>query len=549
VQTAISPDGKTLACLDNELNLSLAEVASGTVLFEKKSFTQVGFSELFTMLLSALLSDADFDLGTNEFITMSFSPDAHYFVAGDRSLSFTAFGGLASESQSLAYDLTTHATVPLKGDMKKIVAGGFAFVGLDKVVGKNAENPKKSGLYSFPSGELVENFEMFGESFLQAASGPYVLVRSGSKRGLLEISSRKVYTLQRPILDVYGDSVLSEQRNAELGVFNLKGGPTQTVSLPQSSLGRLYAADVSPDFDWLAVSGYSRGAVWNLRENKMSFYLRGFRGAFIEDKMLYADFPKLNDQERNIAHLNLTNKTSEVGSPLEGNSQQSGAYVTEIQPTKKGNWENVVLNVKDARTMSVLWSTPFPKERPRHWLNSRSGTLALLWPVSTRAAAAEIKSSPALSAQMSGLKEKEGDYLLKILDLQNGKALGQLLIETGKGSFRIREVIAKGDLIVITDNQNRTLVYSLSTGRQKGKIFGGRADVSTASNLLAAENGDGLMTLYDLESIDKREQFTFPSRISLLRFSEDGKRLFVLTANQTAYVLDATQFTTAKQSQ
>ena len=551
VQTAISPDGKVLACLDNDLGLSLAEVATGTILFEKKSFTHFGFSDLFTMLFAALLSDSEFDVGTTEFITMSFSPDAHYFVAGDRSLMFSAFGGIASESQSLAYDVTARATVPLKGDIKKVVAGGFAFVGSDKLVGKNAENGKKGGLYSFPSGQVVENFEMFGESYQPAANGPYVLVRTGAKRGMVELGTRKVYTLQRPIFDVYGDSVLSEQRNAELGVFNLKGGPPQTVALPQSALGRLYAADVSPDFNWLAVSGYSRGAVWNLGENKMQFYVRGFRGAFIDqDKILYADFPKLNDQERNIAHLNLANKTSAAGPPVEGNSQQSGAFVTEIQPAKKNTsaWENVVMNVKDARTMSVLWSTPFPKERPRHWLNSRSGTMALLWPVASKAASAEIKSSPTLSAQMSALKEKEGDYLLKVLDLQNGKALGQLLIETGKGSFRIREVVVNGDLIAISDNQNRTLVYSLSTGRQKGKIFGGRADVSPASNLLAAENGDGLMTLYDLESLDKREQFTFPSRISLLRFSDDGKRLFILTANQTAYIVDATRFMVAKQS-
>ena len=198
--------------------------------------------------------------------------------------------------------------------------------------------------------------------------------------------------------------------------------------------------------------------------------------------------------------------------------------------------------------MSLIWATPFPKERPRHWLNSRSGTMVLLWPVSSKAASAEIKSSPALSAQMSGLKEKEGDYLLKVLDLKNGQALGQLLIETGKGSFRIRDVIVSGDLIVISDSQNRTLVYSLSSGRQKGKMFGARADVSTANNLLAVENGDGLLTLYDLNTLDKREQFTFPSRISLLRFSEDGKRLFVLTANQIAYTLDATRFVAANGS-
>lgn len=551
VQTTISPDGKTLACLDNDLGLSLAEVATGNVIFEKKSFTQVGFSDLFTMMLASLLADSDFDIGTNEFITMSFSPDAHYFVAGDRSTTFTGFGTIASESQSLAYDLTTRATVPLKGEIKKVVASGFAFVSADKIVGNNSDNAKKAGVFSFPSGEAVENFELHGQSFLQAASPSYVLIRGGGRRGLLELSTRKVFTLQRPILDVYGDAVLSEQRNAELGVFSLKGEPPKTVALPQSPLGRLYAADISPDFKWLAVSGYSRGAVWNLGENKMSFYVRGFRGAFIDrDKMLYADFPKFNDQERNIAHLNLTDKSSQAGLTVEGNSQQSGAFVTEIVPGKKNTsyWENVVMNVKDARTLSVLWSTPFPKERPRHWLNSRSGTMALLWPVASKAAAAEIKSSPGLSAQMSSLKEKEGDYLLKVLDLKNGQPLGQLLIETGKGSFRIREVIVNGDLIVISDSQNRTLVYSLSTGRQKGKIFGGRADVSPASYLLAAENGDGLMTLYDLETLDKREQFTFPSRISLLRFSDDGKRLFILTANQTAYIVDAARFTTAKMS-
>lgn len=544
VQTTLSPEGKTLACLDSEFGLSLADVATGTVIFEKKSFTQVGFSDIFSLLLSALLADTEFNIGTTEFISMSFSPDGHYFAAGDSSLSFTGFGTLASETQSLAYDLKTRTVVPLKGDIKKVVASGFAFVGSDKIVGKHSD-PKKAGLYTFPTGEVIENFGMFGESFLQAASGPYILVRTGAKRGLVDLTTRKVFTLQRPIMDVYDDAVLSEQRNAELGVYSLKGAPVQVVALPPSPLGRIYAADVSPDFQFLAVSGYSRGAVWDLAQGKMSFYVRGFRGAFIdEDKVLYADFPEFNDLERNIAHLNLTNKTTVAGATVEGNSQQSGAFVTEIKPGKKNKdyWENVIMEVKDARTMAVLWSTPFPKERPRHWLNSRSGTMALLWPVSAKAAAAEIKSSAALSAQMGGLKEKEGDYLLKVLDLKNGQTLGQLLIETGKGSFRIRDVIANGDWVVISDTQNRTLVYSLGTGQQKGKIFGGRAAVSAASKLLSVENGDGLMTLYHLESMEKLEQFTFPSRISLSRFSEDGKRLFVLTANQTVYVLDVTLF-------
>jgi WD40 repeat protein len=38
-QTALSPDGKILACLDSDFGLSLAEVATGNIIFEKKSFT------------------------------------------------------------------------------------------------------------------------------------------------------------------------------------------------------------------------------------------------------------------------------------------------------------------------------------------------------------------------------------------------------------------------------------------------------------------------------------------------------------------------------
>ncbi|HKY03310.1 MAG TPA: hypothetical protein VJQ56_00375, partial [Blastocatellia bacterium] len=93
---------------------------------------------------------------------------------------------------------------------------------------------------------------------------------------------------------------------------------------------------------------------------------------------------------------------------------------------------------------------------------------------------------------------------------------------------------------VVADNQNRTLVYSLSTGEQKGKMFGERAALNQASNLLCVENERGQLTLYDLGTMEKRDEFIFSSPVMLTRFSGDGKSLFVLTAGQTAYVLDLT---------
>ena len=123
------------------------------------------------------------------------------------------------------------------------------------------------------------------------------------------------------------------------------------------------------------------------------------------------------------------------------------------------------------------------------------------------------------------------------------------MIETGKGSFRLRDVFASGDWVTISDNENRTLVYSLASGRQKGKVFGNRAALSAASNLLCVENGTGFLTLYDLASFEKRQQYTFNGPVALIRFSPDGNRLFVLTANQVVYLLDVSSFAAPKLGQ
>jgi hypothetical protein len=82
------------------------------------------------------------------------------------------------------------------------------------------------------------------------------------------------------------------------------------------------------------------------------------------------------------------------------------------------------------------------------------------------------------------------------------------------------------------------LVYSLKTGELKGRVFGGYATVAPAGNLLCVENESGKLAVYDLNTMEKRDEFIFSSPVSLVRFSRDGRQLFVLTSNQTAYLLD-----------
>lgn len=50
------------------------------------------------------------------------------------------------------------------------------------------------------------------------------------------------------------------------------------------------------------------------------------------------------------------------------------------------------------------------------------------------------------------------------------------------------------------------------------------------------------MAIYDLTTGAEREKLYFGKAISFAQFNADGKRLFVLTANQTAFTLDATKF-------
>jgi hypothetical protein len=53
------------------------------------------------------------------FVNMAFSPDAHYFIVGDRSYGYTSLGGFTTE-KAVAFDLKLRQSIPLKADLKKL---------------------------------------------------------------------------------------------------------------------------------------------------------------------------------------------------------------------------------------------------------------------------------------------------------------------------------------------------------------------------------------------------------------------------------------------
>jgi WD40 repeat protein len=82
-------------------------------------------------------------------------------------------------------------------------------------------------------------------------------------------------------------------------------------------------------------------------------------------------------------------------------------------------------------------------------------------------------------------------------------------------------------------------VYSLATGVKEGEIFSGASAYCKTTDRITVRGGnDNELAIYDLNSREKWDEFTFSSGVVFDQFSRDGKRLFVLINDQTAYILD-----------
>jgi hypothetical protein len=183
--------------------------------------------------------------------------------------------------------------------------------------------------------------------------------------------------------------------------------------------------------------------------------------------------------------------------------------------------------------MEKLWSQKFPQGIPTTVPSGVYGTLLEMWWAADKTAMAEIQADPQLSQRYHKSNDSSYDYYIKVFDLKTGKETAKLVIETMGGAFRIVSGFAYHDLLIISDSQNRTSVYSLSTGALRGRVFGNRA--MTGGNLLCVENESGQLTLYSLDTLEQKGKLTFADRIRMIRLTPDGTKLGVVTSGQTVY--------------
>ncbi len=526
LQSQLSPDGLYMACLDHEFALSLFEVASGNQIANKKGFVEIR-NVFFWLLFVLAVSESNSNV---KLVNLTFSPDGHYFLAG-------------SFMSSFAFDLLSKHETGMPSSIRNATREEFTFIDDHRILALDSSSPRKSPLLQFPSGERLQEVFLGAQlNLAPAAHGNYVRMGplKSAKLGFMDLSTGRLVTeIKNDSGDIYDNTVAFEEIDGRIVLSELPSAKVLArAQLTQSRLGDNHAITASSDFNWLAVSTRSRGAVWDISHNTRVQHVRGFTtGWFADDHMLYADFPKLDKQERSIVRLDDKGNASTTFSIGELMAAQDGPYVLVRTPPRDNQYmrKNWTYDLKDLRTNSIVWSHRFPHEYPSlSWTPDYSAVL-MGWSASSDAAHEELKQFPDLKKTA----EKE-DMFYELFDVRTNTLRGKLLVKTNKASFNVMNAVVEGDSVAVQVSQNRTLIYSLSSEKEIGHVFGHSPVISTAAGAYAVSTAEGAVNIHDLLNSQLRRSYKFPVSVAYKRFSPDGKRLFVLTRDQTAYILDLT---------
>jgi WD40 repeat protein len=580
MEQEFSPDGKYLACVDYDFGFTVMETQTGKRVFQKKQFATLNVFEY--LLWIAGMIQGDDSSHSNTFFNFQFSPDSRYLVAA-RSTRYrfriTVDNMPLDQSGEalVALDLTTLKPLSASGDLKKALRRPFIFLSPDKVLG-GTWGTDDGGIFTFPQGKRIASFKLNAPEMKLAANPNYVVVKLRNEMvNFFDLSSGQfIGGFNKPTLALWNDVIVSEMASGNVAIATAKFNaeqkslttiPLGTVDIPVGSMNRIYAANLSDNMQWLAISSKTRGAIWDLNTGERKLHVRGFRGALVAaNGTAIGDFPRMEPVNHSLVLLDASKQQINVLREIpERGARQYGRFVL-VRTSLKTLRENenkrdkdkdlsalfgsdagetlsreVRFELRDVVNDKVIWSKDFPKEAPGYFFDAYSGRVIFYWNLGSEAGKARLKEDPALVERSRQMGNKDDDYVLEVFDAFQNKSAGVLLLETGKGSFDIEEGFSEGNWLVLHDDNNRILVYSIKEGELRHRFFGANAAMSPQGTHIIVENYPGELTLYDLATGNSQGRLRFKTGATFARFSLDGKRLLVLTAGQVAYAFDTTR--------
>jgi WD40 repeat protein len=577
-EQTISPDGKYLACVDYDLGLSVIETETGKRIFQKKEFAKLN---VFELIMWIALRDVDDDTShENTFFNLQFSPDSHHLLAARSNkyrfriyIDSVAIG----ETDALALDLSTRKQMSTSSDLKKATRSAFIFLSPTKILATMPTGSEDAGIFTFPEGRRLAQFRLSAMDMTLTANPNYVIVKFANNTiAFFDLErGETIGGFNNSNVALWNDVFVSDSVSGNVSLSNMQSIPgTKTISyrqiasvdIPVGSMNRIYTANVSDNMQWLAVSSKTRGAMWDLNTGERKLHVRGFRGALVAaNGTAIGDFPKLHPVNHSLVYLDGSKSETTILREIpERGARQYGRFVLLRKSLKalkppdkekskeKGQEESdasaagdnepltreVRFELQDIVKNQIVWSKDFPKEAPGYFFDDYSGRMILYWSLGSEAGKARVKEEPALVERARQMGNKDDDYVIEIIDAFQNQSVGSLLLETGKGSFDIETGFSEGKWLVLRDDNNRVLVYSILDGNLQQRFFGANAALNPKGHQIAVQNYPGELTIYDLATGNPVTRLRFKTPVAFTRFSLDGKRLLVLTAGQVAYAFD-----------
>ncbi len=524
IQSVLSPDARTLICVsyppeDINLKLRLIDIGTGSVLFEKKGWFQPNFNIGMVSLVHLLERDP------GGLFTYSFSADGNFLLIGP---GYTR----------LAFDLRSRTQIKIGGMLTDAsYTSAYCFSGNNKVYAVNHYDPAKSGVFSFPDGQRLEQVKISLPWMTSTTGGEYVATEGPKEANsaLADIRTGKyVFAARTSTVDIFDKSVAHENLDGSLSLTGLGENdtiPHPIATLPISPLARARSVTLSPGGRYLALSERTRGIVWDLQSGKQLFLVRGFNDAsWLSADQLLGRFPAFDKVPETIGELTMSPKgAKDLSFKLPEDSELESGHLVAWKADNKHNWDLTAYSPTDAK---VQWTRHFAdNHQPAYTTNDGDNDFLFSYTLDLSLAKEKLRNDPNLKAQAAAVKQKGTGRLIEIVNSADGVTRSQVVVEVpltyrGVGGFN-----HVGDLLYLSLGDNRTIVYNASTGVQLRQFFGYVVAADPATGVVCTSNRRDEVVVLDKTGAELLHQ-TMASPLRFADLRDQSTKLLVLTADQ-----------------
>ena len=571
---AVSPSGTRLACAGSDFSLRVFDLATAGEIYASppdKDFADhavtvvpLDRNGVYAGPIGFVLADSWTPLADRgvPVLPLLFSPNGEELIVG------SPHGG------GFRIDLQTQKKRNLPSAIKDRLDFSLTWLDPDRVVALERDKRHTPKIFSLESGATLSTLPFTANSFATSSNRRYLLLhdRGASGAGIFDLAENRLLDIPENIgVDVSGSLMALLIEDGELYLYHLGDKlPYKMAHLPLGILPELRVAALDSNLKFIQIAIDGRGAVFSTTLGSRIADFPRFLAAYGGDASAsFLTMPATPQGPARILRLDNTLRTSSPSTIASlGNDilRSGGSILLEYSfdnPLGQGMmstgivWGNLPARVlgiagvvnrepgvpyqllaRDPYSGAVLWKRSFSQETPVPFPDPQGRRLVLGWRAQSQEARAAASRFPAAKEILKKAKLDEHDTFFEVLDARSGKSLGGVLVQVGNHASSFDAAFSEGDTLFLLKDGIRVSLFSLGDGALKAKLVGDEPAANGVSNLLALNQGAGKLAVYDARTGAKLDQLLFPEQIAYSHFSDDGKRLFVLTRYQLAFVLD-----------